>query len=480
MQRKFYSSLFILILANLLVKPISLFVIDAGFQNELGHVDYGLYFSLLNFSLLFNILLDFGINNFTTRRVAQNPNKAKRLFGIIFTFRILLFVFYILVISLLAYVIGYRNEALYILFILGLNQFIIMAIAYFRSHFAGFHFFKLDALLSVMDRFLLVVFGSYLLFYADARNTLTIYDFVWLQFITYLISFSIGLILFLKFIDRPKFHWNLKLSFEIIKRSLPYALLIVMMLFYSRIDSVMLERLHYNGAEQTGIYAQGFRLLDAFYMFGMLFAGLLFPIFSRSLKENKSLVAPLLRSSGNLLIGGAIFIALISFYNGEYILSLVYTEYDQAIIPFHWLMISFIAICMNFIFGTLLTASGDLKILIWISFFAILINVTLNSVFIPEFGAKATAINACITHFFAAISQCIYAVKKFSIPITMPDILRYPALICGMFLFGELFGSFEYFLFYQIGFGLMLLFLLSFVHVGMLFQLFNFKENKIK
>ena len=88
MQGRFLTNLIILIFLNLLVKPISLFVVDAGFQNALGHAEYGLYFSLLNFSLLFNSLLDFGINNFTTRRVAQQPHKAKKLFGTIFIFLI--------------------------------------------------------------------------------------------------------------------------------------------------------------------------------------------------------------------------------------------------------------------------------------------------------------------------------------------------------------------------------------------------------
>ena len=151
MQGRFFSNLILLILVNLLVKPVSLFVVDAGFQNELGHEEYGIYFSLLNFSLLFNILLDFGINNYTTRRVAQRPHKAKRLFGSIFIFRILLFLFYLVVLLLCGLFIGYEERALTILFLLGINQFIILCIAYLRSHFAGFHYFRLDALLSILD-----------------------------------------------------------------------------------------------------------------------------------------------------------------------------------------------------------------------------------------------------------------------------------------------------------------------------------------
>jgi hypothetical protein len=53
MQGRFLANLILFVLVNLLVKPISLFAVDAGFQNTLGHEEYGVYFSLLNFSLLF-------------------------------------------------------------------------------------------------------------------------------------------------------------------------------------------------------------------------------------------------------------------------------------------------------------------------------------------------------------------------------------------------------------------------------------------
>lgn len=479
MQRKFFSSLFILILLNILIKPVSLFLIDAGFQNELGHKEYGLYFSLLNFSLLFNILLDFGINNFTTRRVAQNPEKAKRLFGTLFTFRFVLFIFYQLFIFITAFLVGFRGQALELLFLLGINQFIIIAIAYFRSHFAGFHYFKLDAMLSVLDRFLLVVLGVYILFFYANNHIISVYDFVFIQLITYLISFCIAFMLFIKYIDKPKFQWNFKLSLEIIKRSIPYAILIVSMLFYTRIDSVLLERLHINGAEETGIYAQGYRLLDAFYMFGMLFAGLLFPMFSRALKVNELSIYPLLKSSGNLLVGGALLLLFISVYNGEFLLGLVYEDYQQAIYPFMWLMASFVAICMNFIFGTLLTASGDLKVLIIISLFGIILNVFLNSFFIPIYGANATAIIAFITQSFTAVAQCLYAVKKFNIPMSFSGLMKYPLFIGSLFVFSELLKNTVHFFELQLVFGFILLFVLSFISIRNIKEIINSKSEII-
>ena len=67
-----------MVILNLLVKPVAIFGIDATVQNRVGAEAYGIYFSLLNFSILFNILLDFGINNFTTKNIAQAPSIAAK------------------------------------------------------------------------------------------------------------------------------------------------------------------------------------------------------------------------------------------------------------------------------------------------------------------------------------------------------------------------------------------------------------------
>ena len=81
MQRIFFSNLLLMVLLNLLVKPIALFGIDAAVQNRVGPENYGLYFSLLNLSVLFNTLLDLGINNYTTKNLAQDPEKIKKYFS---------------------------------------------------------------------------------------------------------------------------------------------------------------------------------------------------------------------------------------------------------------------------------------------------------------------------------------------------------------------------------------------------------------
>ena len=63
-NKNFSINLVFLLGLNLLVKPIYLFGVELGVQNAVGAEDYGLYYAMFNFTFLFNVLLDLGINNF--------------------------------------------------------------------------------------------------------------------------------------------------------------------------------------------------------------------------------------------------------------------------------------------------------------------------------------------------------------------------------------------------------------------------------
>ena len=202
MQKKFISNLALMVLLNLLIKPVAIFGIDAEVQNRTD--DYGLYFSLLNFSLLLNILLDLGINNFTTKNVAQNPAAAFKYFGKVATLRFALFVLYAVVCFTTAFAVGWNEYEIYLLSFLVLNQFIITLIAYTRSLFGGLHMFKTDALISVLDRFLLIVFCGILLYTPIINYSFKIEWFIWIQTFCYTFTLLIALTILISRFGIPK------------------------------------------------------------------------------------------------------------------------------------------------------------------------------------------------------------------------------------------------------------------------------------
>ena len=125
MQRKFITNLGFLLFLNILIKPFWIFGVDRVVQNIVGANDFGFYFAIFNFSFLFNILLDFGITNFNNRNIAQNTHLLNKHFSSIIIMKFLLAFVYFIVVFTAGVLWGYRGNQLWMLALLGLNQFFI-------------------------------------------------------------------------------------------------------------------------------------------------------------------------------------------------------------------------------------------------------------------------------------------------------------------------------------------------------------------
>src|SRR5690554_5886190 len=181
MQKKFLGNLFFIILLNVLIKPFYIFGIDVQVQNIVGSASYGLYFSLLNFSLLFNMLLDVGITNYNTKNTAQYPHTLTKYIGSFIGLKLILSLLYIITTIAFALLVGYTGQALYLLSFFIFNQILVGFILYLRSNFAGLHFFKIDALLSVLDRLLLIIIVAALIYGSITTKPFKIEWFVYAQ-----------------------------------------------------------------------------------------------------------------------------------------------------------------------------------------------------------------------------------------------------------------------------------------------------------
>jgi len=477
MQKKFLSSLLLIIVLNLLIKPLAIFGIDASVQNQVGTSAYGLYFSLLNLSFLFNILLDVGINNYTTKNIAQYPHLVGRYWGKIMSFRLILFFLYASLTLIMALVFGYDSNQLMLLSVLVFNQLLVTLISFVRSHFGGLHLFKTDAIISVLDRLLLILICGTVLFANVTERDFQIEWFIWMQTVAYGLTAITAFALLIHKTGIPKFQLNKAFSFAILRKSYPYALLILLMMIYTRTDSVMLERIHPNGAYEAGVYAQGFRLLDALFMFGMIFANLLLPIFARLLKNKSKDLESLLNQSRNLLMGGAILIGFVCHAHATDILSLIYKNNVTESVPsFQLLMWCFIAMSISLIYGTLLTAGGNLKFLNKISLVGVLANIGVNIYLIPMYGAMGAALATIITQSLTAFAQLIYAHWLLKINFPSKTIIHLFAFIAWMLLMILFIPSVNYLLIIQIVGGFILLFVHRFIDFKSIFAILKKEE----
>ena len=434
MQKKFITNLALLLLLNLLIKPIWMLGIDREVQNVISNsADYGVYFALFNFSFLFNIFLDFGITNFNNKNIAQNNQLLTKHLSSILILKFMLAGIYMVIALSIGFAIGYSSNQLWMLFLLAFNQFLVSFILYLRSNLAGLHLFKTDSLVSVMDRTIMIAICVVLLWGNVTDGEFKIEWFVYAQFAGYFITALITFFLVIAKAEFLKLRWNYSFFQMILKQSFPYAILVLLMTFYNRIDTVMLERMLPDGAVQSGIYAQAYRLLDSANMIAYLFAGLLLPIFARMIKL-KQRVEDMVKLSASLLLAPALIVAIGSyFYSGD-LMNLMYVKnIENSAVVFGILMSCFVAVSTTYIFGTLLTANGNLKHLNFMALIGMLINLTLNLILIPKYQATGAAISSLITQVLTASFQVFIAVKVFKMKTDYAFVIKFAVFTLGVF-----------------------------------------------
>ena len=425
-QKDFVFNLCLLIFLNLLVKPFWMLGVDVGVQNSVGAESYGFYFSILNFTLLFNMVLDMGTTNFNNRNIAQNTQLLDKHLSSYIILRLLLGVAYFITIFAVALLIGYRGFQLKLLFWIGLNQFLSAFLLYLRSNISALLMFKTDSIISVTDRLLMILFCGLLLWGNVTEKPFQIEWLVWCQTAAYLITIAIALTIVLRKANLHRLHWDMPFFIVILRKSLPFALITLLMASYYRIDSVLLERLLPRdiAASQAGIYASAFRLLDALVMIAYLFSVILLPLFSKMLKQKENVV-PVVRTSFSFLFLFSVTAVVLLYVYREPIIQLFYPDIaESSVAVFRLIIFGLIPISMNYLFGTLLTANGSMKELNITAAIGIVINVAINLLLIPRMQACGSAVASFCTQFTVSVLQFLLALWILKIPFSSLPWLR--------------------------------------------------------
>ncbi|MBU6324727.1 MAG: oligosaccharide flippase family protein [Bacteroidetes bacterium] len=410
-QQKFIRDLFWLQLLNWLIKPVWILVLENTVQNRLGEELYGSYFVVFNFSLLFTIIMDMGMNSMITRETASGHN-PRLLWKSAFPAKLLLSIAY----TACTLLIGWSQHlSTSLLFVVILNQMLLQWILFFRAYLQGAGKGRIDAWFSVLDRVVAIVLclawiqGS-LFSGKEGLLLFALSQTAGYGFALILISIQVNRLVFRKAAAPVDSGSGTLHMFEVLRSSLGFALLALLMAGFTRIDALMLQLLREDGTYQAGLYARGFRLLDAGLIFPVLMSTLLLPAFTSKTGDKKELTR-LAETGGVLMFLMALPAAAIGFAYAGPLMSLLNPESAgkdfEGIPVLAWLMLAYLPMSLVYVYGTLLTAMKRLRLLNVVALLAVGLNIALNLLFIPRFGALGTAWSAGLTQAFFCLN-CIW------------------------------------------------------------------------
>ena len=483
MKKFFVVNLLFMLSLNLLIKSFWILGIDRSVQNALPSGEYGVYYALLNFSYLFNIILDFGINNFNNKTIAQNSFLLKKYFARILPLKLILAGVYIVAVFVVALIGGYKSRAFNMLMWLCLFQILTYFLTYFRSNISGLLLFKTDSILSILDKSLTIIFCSILLWTSFLKEDFKVEYFVYVQVLSIFISCVVALAICLTKTGFIKLVWNKAFMLAILKYGFPFALLSLLMSFYNRIDSVFLERLLDDNGFAAGVYASGFRLVDSANMVSYLFSVILLPFFAKLIKDSKLLptdfvgeknknIKDIIKISFHLLLVLSMGFVLVSFLYSNELMTLLYNKnIEESAEVYRILRFCFIPVSTTYIFGTLLTANGSMKKLNIVAACGMVMNIVLNIILVPKYQQNGSAVSSLVSQVVTAILQVWIAIRIFNISFNAKYVTKIISFVLCITLMSYLVYNVELMWGYRIVITLTVIIILAFV-----FKVFSIKD----
>ena len=372
-----------------------------------GAAEFGKYAYALNLAILLSVIADFGMGYIITREVAANPEKANKVLrgGLWWRWRLGILAFILCVLAVV--IMGKGVEILILVILISGSTIIVTVFGSIEAYLKGQERFGLLAVLSIARQSALLLGGILVL--------LSGYGIRGVASIQLTMAVLGGIVLLAVVRNRglgsdqsPQI-----IRKKIIQDALPMAMTALCVMFYYRIDVLILSSV--KGDAAVGYYNAARSLLLGLVILpaGVMTAFL--PMASKLLQINlaKLREVALQLFQHMAFIGGAIAVGgwLLSFQ----VISLIFGQkYGLAAPPLKILLWAFFFMCLNSLQGTILIALELQHLQTYAVGFAALLNLILNLLMIPPWGANGAALAAVATEALVFVLAGIFIRKYFS------------------------------------------------------------------
>ncbi len=357
----------------------------------LGPFASGQYQFILSYVLLFSTVVDFGIQQFITKKISEHPERTQEYFHNFFSFEIVVAGILYAALIAIALLRHYDTAVFYGVGLAGLGMaanaltypyLAVMAANQDLRKVAWINF--INSLVNVGVIFSAILFHKSIVFLASVQLIFGVIDLVLYRFFVKKHLPDPRILKGLRLLD---FH----LILDILKQGWPFALLVGFSAIYNRIDVVIITYL--KGYQQTGFYTAAYKVYDLLGFFPSVVSYTLFPFFA-GLMSKKAIeeVRHNLEKYVRLMIAGALPMAVGGMIlSGKLIALVAGPEYAPAA-PVLAILIWAPAILFVYIPVNSLVISQLTTRAVMITGANVAINIAGNLLLIPHFGIKAAAI----------------------------------------------------------------------------------------
>jgi O-antigen/teichoic acid export membrane protein len=379
------------------------FIATIFLRRYLGRSGYGIYIYALNIITIVASLSDMG-SYLTGIRESGKAGKSKpQALSIVYNLRGLLslagFLLTVVILLLIPNPLDWR--------LIILVSLLVPVVVYKETMVSVFHAFEKLYLSSLIQIFTsLISFVAFLWVVKNQLQIAHIFEIQLVAFLALLIAVSIYLVknnyLTIKFSTQKL--WSL------FKKSAPLGGILILYTIYSRVDTLIIGS--YLGKDALGIYGLVYKIYDNLILPAAFLANSLLPELIKKNQDSIQLLKQFSHKNLKFLIIGAILIILATFVLAPILMPILTGDSAKGeILVLKILSLALVFAYINHLTGYLVIVFGKQIKSLKIAFLALVINLTLNLLFIPKFGLITAAVTTIITELLVLVLTYVFVIK---------------------------------------------------------------------
>lgn len=353
-----------------------------------GITEFGKYNLVYTYLFFFTSALISGINGILVREISRNNAKAPELIGNALILCSMLSIILIFLSWIILIPLNYPDEIRNFIYIASAAIFFSSIGIIYASIFQVYLEQKYQIIVEITSKIILTTLIFLLIF----LKTKLLYFFLLDVFIALIIVF--GNRFFSRYFVKLEFSIKMDLCIKLLKESWPLVLSFLFTAIVMRLDKILLYQ--FKGVESVGLYSAATRIVEAFNIIPIAIGSSIFPILSKDYinsSVNKTYESSL-KYISYIIVPISVFITVFS----KYIILLLYGE--SFILTQYVLSILIWSLLWYFtgaIFGQVLVATGNQKIIPVSAGLDALFSILLNLVLIPKYGIIGASSAATIS-----------------------------------------------------------------------------------
>lgn len=391
-SKKYTKNVFWL-LSEKAVKFLAELLVGFYIARSLGVVNFGTLNYAISLTILFQGTATLGLSEILTRELLHFRNQRGKILGTSLFLRLLAAIIFILVINLIAW--SETHEVRFVLFIISLSLF-------FRSfEILTFYFqSKVNSQKVAEVQILCTLLVSLIKVYL-VHQGYGIVSFAWVYSFEWFII-SIGLVIaYFKHASEDKWFIEKTWAKKLIGNSWTLMLSAAAVNIYMRIDQVMIREMISD--KENGYFSAALRLTEFWYVIPMILCSTLFPAILNARRIDRKLYEKRMLALNAFLFWVSITIAItISSISSDLVVLLYNEDYSPSssilAIQIWSLSFSFFGVSGSY----WLMAENLQHFSLIRTLLGLAVNLLLNFVLIPDYGAVGAAIATLVTQAFAA------------------------------------------------------------------------------